>query len=247
MLKPVEKQRVADEIVEQLRGLILKGTYPPGSKLPPERELSRSLGVNRASLREALKRLEHEGLVVIRQGDGTRVTNFMETAGIDLVAHLIPVAGSALPELVRDVLEFRRIYGRELARLAALRADEENLDRIADVAARSAAQTEDGADLFLLDFEFYVALSAASKNRMMVLMTNTVRAQVQKYAPLMWPVIGSGAIVREHHQALLAAVRERDGERAAAIADAYLAQGIEQTTSLVDAGRQTLVKGETEA
>ena len=59
MLKPVEKQRVAEEIVEQLRELILTGQYPPGAKLPPERELAKRLGVNRASLREALKKLEH--------------------------------------------------------------------------------------------------------------------------------------------------------------------------------------------
>ena len=58
MLKPVEKQRVAEEIVEQLRELILTGQYPPGAKLPPERELAKRLGVNRASLREALKKLE---------------------------------------------------------------------------------------------------------------------------------------------------------------------------------------------
>src|SRR6266576_1741703 len=73
MLKPVEKQRVAEEIAEQLRSLILNGQYPPGSKLPPERELSKRLRVNRASLREALKKLEHLGLVRIRQGDGTRL------------------------------------------------------------------------------------------------------------------------------------------------------------------------------
>ena len=93
MLKPVEKQRVAEEIAEQLRSLILNGQYPPGAKLPPERELSKRLQVNRASLREALKKLEHLGLVRIRQGDGTRVQNFMETGGIELVQHLLPLAG----------------------------------------------------------------------------------------------------------------------------------------------------------
>jgi DNA-binding transcriptional MocR family regulator len=112
MLKPVEKQRVAEEIAEQLRSLILNGQYPPGSKLPPERELSKRLRVNRASLREALKKLEHLGLVRIRQGDGTRVQNFMETGGIELVQHLLPLAGGK-PELIRDLLEFRRIFGRE--------------------------------------------------------------------------------------------------------------------------------------
>src|SRR4029453_10410423 len=124
MLKPVEKQRVAEEIAEQLRSLILNGQYPPGSKLPPERELSKRLGVNRASFSETFKNAQHLGLVRIRQGDGTRVQNFMETGGIELVQHLLPLAGGK-PELIRDLLEFRRIFGRELARLAAVRASKD--------------------------------------------------------------------------------------------------------------------------
>src|ERR1700691_1034747 len=108
MLKPVEKQRVAEEVAEQLRSLILTGQYPVGSKLPPERELSKKLRVNRASLREALKKLEHLGLVRIRQGDGTRVQDFMETGGIELVQHLLPLSEvngrPTRPALVRDLL-----------------------------------------------------------------------------------------------------------------------------------------------
>src|SRR5215469_15921254 len=158
MLKPVEKQRVAEEIAEQLRSLILNGQYPPGSKLPPERELSKRLRVNRASLREALKKLEHLGLVRIRQGDGTRVQNFMETGGIELVQHLLPLGGGK-PELIRDLLEFRRIFGRELAKLAALRGskDKDGLARLRAVADR-ADRAQSSADLFDLDFEFYVAI-----------------------------------------------------------------------------------------
>src|SRR3954447_23933414 len=115
MLKPVAKPRIAEEIVEQLRALILGGTYGVGQKLPPERKLAGELGVNRASLREAIKKLEHMGLVKTRQGDGTRVLDFMQTAGMELVRHLVE-RGS--PDILGDVLEFRTIYGREVARLA---------------------------------------------------------------------------------------------------------------------------------
>ena len=164
MLKPVEKQRVAEEIAEQLRSLILNGQYPPGSKLPPERELSKRLRVNRASLREALKKLEHLGLVRIRQGDGTRVQNFMETGGIELVQHLLPLAGGK-PELIRDLLEFRRIFGRELARLAAARAgkDREGLAKLRALADQADQVTAGAAELFDLDFDFYVALAQLSR------------------------------------------------------------------------------------
>src|SRR5947209_9808864 len=131
MLKPIGKQRVAEEIVQQLRSLILRGHYATGDKLPPERKLAEELGVNRASLREAIKSLEQMGLVKTRQGDGTRVLDFMQTAGVELVSHLVIGSGDGSPslEVLEDVLEFRRIFAKDVARLAAHKATAQDLDR----------------------------------------------------------------------------------------------------------------------
>jgi len=225
MLKPVEKQRVAEEIAEQLRSLILNGQYPPGSKLPPERELSKKLRVNRASLREALKKLEHLGLVRIRQGDGTRVTNFMETGGIELVQHLLPLGGGK-PEIIRDLLEFRRIFGRELARLGAARATKEGLVRLRAVADK-ADQAPNAAELFDLDFEFYVALAATCGNQVMLLLINTVRDGVRGFLPLLANLAGPQDQVRKHHRDLIAAIEKGDVAGAGKIADEYLRMGAE--------------------
>ncbi len=225
MLKPVEKQRVAEEIAEQLRSLILNGQYPPGSKLPPERELSKRLRVNRASLREALKKLEHLGLVRIRQGDGTRVTNFMETGGIELVQHLLPLGGGR-PELIRDLLEFRRLFGRELARLCAARAPKDGLSRLRAIADK-ADHTHGAAELFDLDFEFYVALAAACGNQVMLLLINTVRDGVRNFMPLLANLAGPQDQVRKHHRDLIAAIEKGDVANAGKIADEYLRMGAE--------------------
>ncbi len=227
MLKPVEKQRVAEEIAEQLRSLILNGQYPPGSKLPPERELSKRLRVNRASLREALKKLEHLGLVRIRQGDGTRVQNFMETGGIELVQHLLPLAGGK-PELIRDLLEFRRIFGRELARLAAARAssDREGLAKLKALADKADGVTN-AVELFDLDFEFYVALAAMCGNQVMLLLINTVRDGVRNFMPLLGNLAGPGETVRKHHRDLIASLENGDVAGAGRIADEYLRMGAE--------------------
>ncbi|HEY1549910.1 MAG TPA: FadR/GntR family transcriptional regulator [Kofleriaceae bacterium] len=227
MLKPVEKQRVAEEIAEQLRALILNGQYPPGSKLPPERELSKRLRVNRASLREALKKLEHLGLVRIRQGDGTRVQNFMETGGIELVQHLLPLAGGK-PELIRDLLEFRRIMGREIARLAAARGgrDKDQTLRLRALADK-ADQTTGAAELFDLDFEFYVALAAMCGNQVMLLLINTVRDGVRGFMPLLANLAGPQDQVRKHHRDLIAAIEKADAANAGRIADEYLKLGAE--------------------
>ena len=230
MLKPVEKQRVAEEIAEQLRSLILNGQYPPGSKLPPERELSKRLRVNRASLREALKKLEHLGLVRIRQGDGTRVTNFMETGGIELVQHLLPLGGGK-PEIIRDLLEFRRIFGRELARLGAARATKDGLVRLRSVADK-ADHTTGPAELFDLDFEFYVALAATCGNQVMLLLINTVRDGVRGFMPLLANLAGPQEAVRKHHRDLIAAIEKGDVAGAGKIADDYLRLGAELAARL---------------
>jgi len=227
MLKPVEKQRVAEEVAEQLRSLILTGQYPPGSKLPPERELSKKLRVNRASLREALKKLEHLGLVRIRQGDGTRVQNFMETGGIELVQHLLPLGGGK-PELIRDLLEFRRIFGREIARLAAARAgkDKDGLAKLRALADKADHASAAG-DLFDLDFDFYVAVAAMSGNQVMLLLINTVRDGVRGFLPLLANLAGPQDSVRKHHRELIAAIARGDVPGAGKVADDYLRMGAE--------------------
>ena len=229
MLKPIEKQRVAEEIVDQLRDLILTGQYAPGDKLPPERNLAKELGVNRSSLREALKKLEHLGLVKIRQGDGTRVQDFMQTGGIDLVSHLVPLAngGAASGAILADVLEFRRIYGREVARLAAERADEAAIDKLRQLADRADAAKDDPEECLRIDFEFYVALTQAARNRVFGLLINTVRQAVMNYASFFVHFNVSTDAVRRHHRALLRALAKHDADAAEKIADMYLAGGAE--------------------
>jgi GntR family transcriptional repressor for pyruvate dehydrogenase complex len=233
MLRPVGKQRVAEEIVDQLRGLILKGSYVPGQKLPPERRLAEELGVNRASLREAIKSLEQMGLVKTRQGDGTRVLDFMQTAGVELVSHLIPGDGKPNMEVLADVLEFRRIFGREVARQAAERATPDELRRIEQLVDRATNPSLDGEELLKLDFEFYVLITQAGKNRVHQLLINTIRAAVVNYSGFFVTFHPAPAIVRKHQRDLLKAIQTHDGDKALQIADAYLKRGGEQLLSLV--------------
>lgn len=239
MLKPVEKLRVAEDVAAQLRSSILSGQYPPGCKLPPERELSRRLRVNRASLREALKKLEHLGLVRIRQGDGTRVQNFMETGGIELVQHLLSPGGGR-PELLRDLLEFRRLFGRELARMAAARSpgDQEGLARLRAIADR-ASRASGAVELFDLDFEFYVAMASLAKNQVMLLLVNTVRDGARGYLPLLANLAGPADAVRTHHRDLIAAIESGAASDAARIADDHLRTGAELAARI--AGHPELV------
>ena len=227
MFRPVGKPRVAEEIVQQLRTLILRGDYAVGDKLPPERRLAEELGVNRASLREAIKALEHMGLVKTRQGDGTRVLDFMQTAGVELVSHLIPKDGSPDLAVLNDVLDFRRWFGREVARWAAERATPADLKSLEEIADKAADPGVEAGELLKLDFEFYVRLTDAAKNRVMKLLVNTIRGAVLSYAPFFAQFNPPPQAVRKHHKELLRAIAGKEGENAFKIADGYLKRGVE--------------------
>ena len=146
VLGPVARSSVVDAVADRLRGEILAGRLPAGSRLPSERELSLALGVNRLTLRAALGRLEALGLVQTRHGAGTVVAEWRERTGLDSLAALI---GSLTPgepawfELAVSMLELRRILAAEAVALAAERHTPEQLAGIIAFAEEQKTRTRD--------------------------------------------------------------------------------------------------------
>jgi DNA-binding FadR family transcriptional regulator len=133
ILGPVARSSVVDAVAARLRGEILAGRIPAGSRLPSERELSLALGVNRLTLRAALGRLEALGLVATRHGAGTVVTAWREHAGLESLSALIGSLSPGEPEwfeLAVSMLELRRILATEAVALAAERHTPEQLEAI---------------------------------------------------------------------------------------------------------------------
>lgn len=73
VFQPPDRQRVDERIATTIADAILDGVFPPGSTLPPERDLAERLGVNRTSLRQGLARLQQMGLIEVRHGSGSVV------------------------------------------------------------------------------------------------------------------------------------------------------------------------------
>lgn len=220
----MERQRLAKDVADRLRSRILEGAYQPGEKLPPERKLAESLGVNRTTLREALKNLEQAGLIRARQGDGTRVQDFLQTAGLDLLSHLLSLGRVTAPSILRDIMEFRQIAGREIARLAARRAAPEHLERMEQIAARACEEPEQA---LLQDLEFYAELARATANLVFILLLNPVKQAGQTFPGALARMVPSAEEVKAHQRAVVAAVHRRDAEAAFEAADAHLRRGKE--------------------
>jgi GntR family transcriptional repressor for pyruvate dehydrogenase complex len=83
--RPLTRSRLHEEIVSVIQKKIMDGSIAPGFKLPPEREMAETFNVNRATVREALRKLENLDLVEIRHGDGLYVKNYLESGNFDLI------------------------------------------------------------------------------------------------------------------------------------------------------------------
>src|SRR5215208_3932338 len=98
---------VSDDVFRRLTEDILGGRYEPGEKLPTQRALARDLGVNMASVREAVKRLEQLRLVEVRHGDAMRVADWRTATGLDVLAHLLFRAGGFDKSTLDSLMEAR--------------------------------------------------------------------------------------------------------------------------------------------
>lgn len=165
-LTPVRAGRACDQVMAQLELLIAGGEWPVGSKIPPEPELVAALGVGRNTVREAVRALEHAGLLEPRRGDGTYVR-----AATDLGAALSRRAqrrgGSAA---VLDILDVRASLERDAAATAALRRTDADIVAIRAAAdGRRAAVRGGDRELFVAsDVEFHRAVIAATGNPVLV-------------------------------------------------------------------------------
>ncbi|HET9647818.1 MAG TPA: FCD domain-containing protein [Microlunatus sp.] len=97
---------VTDDAIGKIRELIRSGGLKPGDRLPPEKELSNSLGLSRNSLREAVKALEMINVLDVRRGDGTYVTNLRPSSAMDAMSFVLELQRD---ETILDLLEVRRV------------------------------------------------------------------------------------------------------------------------------------------
>ncbi len=182
---PPERQRgagrrvLSDVVAEWIAARVLDGTYPTGERLPPERDLAEQLGVNRSSVREALKRLEQLRLVSIQQGSGIRACP-TDHANLDLVAWLLLRDGRPDPVRIRELTELRNVVFQGLIRLAIERSTQAELDEVAAITHRivDPALTEQQAWVELE--QGYDAVVRLTRNGIALLLWNSMRRFVSE-------------------------------------------------------------------
>lgn len=172
--KPVARQRVHEAVAMQLRDAILDGRFQPGDKLPPERELAEEFGVNRTSIREALKILEGLRLIAVRQGDGATVQPLIE-GSLDLLGPMIFHDNSIDPEVVAELYEATMPMLLEVARLAVERHRPEEIERLRELRDAIADDSREREIRFGSTRELLVLLSDMTRNRVWQMLARRTR------------------------------------------------------------------------
>ncbi len=173
-LHNLQGQRLHVSIVQRFHALIQQGTLKHGAKLPAERVLAEQLNVGRSSVREAIRTLELQGLVVSKHGSGT----FINTQSLDAVAALMTTslgAGLGADEgQLRDIFEVRHLLEPQLAALAAQKATPEDVERLATILEEQQRQIMEGETGVDADTEFHFALATATHNAALVKVVSAV-------------------------------------------------------------------------
>ncbi len=213
-LEPLESSRRAEGVFEQLRARILSGAYPAGSRIPNERDLAEALRVNRASVREAVKRLEFLELVEVRHGQGTFVRGVATSSALQVIETLLRDPKTVTAELLRQLLEFRRHVTTHVVELAARNRRPEHVTRARALLAAEQDAADDPQRALEIDLEMNALLGEASGNLMYQLLTNLFTKLVARLGPLYYNATRDHRRSHANHRALLGALETRNAGEA---------------------------------
>lgn len=198
-------RRFYRQVADQLRDLIDRGNYGPGSRLPPERDIAVQLKVSRTTVREALIALELGGLIEVRGGSGVYVLASPRAQPLVVEAN----DGGPGPF---ELLQARRLLEGEIAAVAAEMIDDAGLTHLEETIRLLEQGGHSPPEREAFDRQFHVALAEITRNSALI---QTVRLYWDMRRGPMWSRIVDhfhtpallSAVVADH-RAILAALRE---------------------------------------
>lgn len=213
-LTPMQVPKASDVLADDLRERILRGDFPEGTALPPERELVTQTRMSRTTVREALRILEVQGLVTIRTGRAGGA--FVQRPGGESVASSVDLVIRGRQIRMSALLETREALEPSCAELAARHRSDSDLEHL-EAANEAMAAEEDPLTNFLqANIDWHMAVATAGHNELlsgfMLAISRAIYAATDNSAFIDIEVRRATVAA---HRAITAAIREQDPEAAA--------------------------------
>jgi DNA-binding FadR family transcriptional regulator len=227
----IYRRRVSDQILEDLRGQILSGALPHGTKLPSERELAARYGVSGPTVREAIRVLTAMGLVASRNGSGSTVTAQSATLMAVSIASVVQFEKMG----ARDVFGLLSILNGYAVRLAAERASAEELTLLRRAGERAIVMDSVQQAAGELK-DYFLTLSAISHHPLLAALCRSItEIQIGLAVELSGGSLDSwrrvaGALHKTRID-IVEALEDRDADRAVELVQAYHQRIIERIQS----------------
>jgi GntR family transcriptional repressor for pyruvate dehydrogenase complex len=193
-----------EEVMLQLAELIRKGRFRPGDRLPAERDLAAQLKVSRATLREALRAMQLQGITQSRRGAGNYMTGGNAQ---DLALALDQLA-------LHDIFELRLLIEPSIAALAAKRATPDDVSKLEAILRRQYQDLSGNKIIAETDSNFHSALAEATHNRALVKIGTTLLQIIAPSRNKRLQTPHRARLSLASHTAIVAAVDAHDAQRA---------------------------------
>jgi DNA-binding FadR family transcriptional regulator len=207
-------RRLHHDVVETIVGQIVAGELPSGSYLPAEPEMSLQLGVSRTVVREALRVLAGKGLIDVKHGSGTQVTDASRWDPLDAQVLAARRERGAMFNVLADLVEARRIFECEVAALAARRCTPEHLAALEKAIARMEGAGQRYHEFMLGDAAFHRTLVEATANPVLKRMLEPIQELIQFSMQMTDSLQELLARALSEHKSIYRAVKRRDAEAA---------------------------------
>ncbi len=200
----MSEQRLYHTVANKLLEMIDSGVFPPGSRLPGERELAKRFGVSRVSIREAEIALQAQGRVEIKVGSGVYVLD-----QTNLPVYGLPKVGPF------ELTEARALYEGESAALAASMITDQELEHLQHLIDIMNGKVKDELTAEEADAEFHLTIARSTKNHAILFVVDslwkmrTEAAQLQKVYETACTK-DENTDREDEHEAILAALMRRD-------------------------------------
>jgi GntR family transcriptional repressor for pyruvate dehydrogenase complex len=219
--RKIRPKPIFEQVIEEIRAQIVEGNLKPGASLPPERQLSEMIGVNRHSLREALKILEFIGVVKSRTRTGTIVRN----AGQDAFVEQFSKLGDFSPrQFLVELMELRQLLEPGIAALAATRATKADLAVMRRAMEDFEKEFERGPLGSDADERLHVALANATHNSTLVRLTKPMMGFLAQYREKGLRLEGRRQQTFREHERIYVAVSRRNPDEARRAMEDHLAE-----------------------
>ncbi len=208
-LGKLHKNTLHQQIVSLLAQRIIN-TMHPGDKLPSERDIAADLDVNRATVREALKKLEMLGLIEIRHGEGIFIKDYLTSGNLELFKMMIYLNDTIPFSILQNLLEIRKIIVPQMAAIASQNINREEIQLFESI-------IENNDTILEKDLAVHQLIAKASKNLLYMFLLNFFNQIFRDFGYLYFENPDNQTRSQKFHRELLEAFKSGNSKKAFSI------------------------------